>query len=77
MTTFELLYFLREPLKELSKFDIKIGDVEHIAMYMEYKRLSTTNAKKDYIITKLVKKYHLSERTITRIVTRLSKDVKV
>lgn len=77
MTAFELLYFLREPLKELSKFDIKISDVEHIALYMDYKRLSNTDAKKDYIKAKLVKKYHLSESTINRIIRKFSRDVNV
>ena len=77
MTAFELLYFLREPLKELSKFDIRISDVEHIAMYIDYMNLCKTNAKKDYIKSKLAKKYHLSESTINRTIKKLSKNVKM
>lgn len=77
MFGYELVEILQEPLKRMSEIDIKATDHKHVPMCHEYKKLVAKGAKKDYIKAKLAHKYGISESTVSRILTRLTKQVKL
>ncbi len=76
MTAFELLNFLRKPIKSLSECDIKMEDHKYIDMYLEFKQMEAEKEKKEYIKKMLSNKYCMSESSVIRIVRRFDKQVK-
>ena len=73
----DLMKFCEKVMKSLSKVGVKTSDCQHIGMYNEYKELERQGVKKEYIRAVLSGRYHISESTIYRIVTRLDKQVKI
>lgn len=76
MTAFDLVFMMRDFMKRMSNFDIKMNDYKHIDMFQEYKRLEGQGAKKEYIKAELSHKYGISESTVNRIIRRLDKTFK-
>ena len=76
MKAYELIEILYEGMKRMSEVSIKMEDYKHLPMYLEYNELVAQNAKKQYIKAKLAHKYNMSERTVYRIITRMTKCVR-
>lgn len=76
MTAFELLNFLRKPIKSLSECDIKMEDHRYIDMYLEFKQMEAEKEKKEYIKRLLANKYCMSESSVVRVIRRFDKLVK-
>lgn len=76
MTAFELLNFLRKPIKSLSECDIKMEDHRYIDMYLEFKQMEAEKEKKEYIKRLLANKYCMSESSVVRVIRRFDKLVR-
>lgn len=51
--------------------------VKYLEMYKDYTRLTAEGHKKAYIMQYLADEYSISERTIYRVIDRLSVDVSI
>lgn len=59
----------------LNENGVRIEDVQYLDMYRDYKRLSADGLKQTYIVAHLSTEYDIPERTIYRVIARLSKPV--
>lgn len=59
----------------LNENGVRIEDVQYLDMYRDYKRLSADGLKQTYIVAYLSEEYDIPERTIYRVIARLSKAV--
>lgn len=59
----------------LNENGVRIEDVQYLDMYRDYKRLSADGLKQTYIVAHLSEEYDIPERTIYRVIARLSKPV--
>lgn len=57
----------------LHKNEVMVTDFKHIDVYEEYLRMKGEGAKVTYIVAILSAKYNLGERTLYRLISRMSK----
>lgn len=77
MMAIELIKFCSKILKSLSEVDVRINDYHHIEMYDKYVRMVGAGYKKEYVKRYLAETYNTSESSVTRIVSRFSRSVKI
>ena len=77
MMAFEILQLNKKVLETMSTASIEVGDVKHIPMIEEYRRLYSEGHKMTYIMTYLSDEYNLSERQVYRVVNRLTKKIEL
>lgn len=75
MKAYELLYINRNTLRIMSEMSLDASDIKYLEMYKDYTRLTAEGHKKAYIMQYLADEYSISERTIYRVIDRLSVDV--
>lgn len=68
----ELVKFNRGMMKFLSENGIRISDYRYTELYDDYARMVRNHEKKEYIYAVLSEKYDIPQRTLRRIVNRLS-----
>lgn len=61
--------------RALARAGVKIGDIRHIPLWLDYERLRGDGFKVAYIVAYLCDVYAVSERTVYRIVRRFGRDV--
>lgn len=76
MKVIDLLFLGRNLLKIMSKNDIKASDEFFVDIYDEFQQMRENGEKFSVAVMVLSMKYGVSERTISRAIKRLSKDVK-
>lgn len=76
MKVIDLLFLGRNLLKIMSKNDIKASDEFFVDIYDEFQQMRENGDKFSVAVMVLSMKYGVSERTISRAIKRLSKDVK-
>lgn len=74
-TVAELLYLNERYFQLLHENGVRIEDVQYLEMYRDYMRLSADGLKQSYIVAHLSSEYDIPERTIYRVIARLSKAV--
>ena len=74
MKAYELLYINRNTLRIMSEMSLDASDIKYLEMYKDYTRLTAEGHKKAYI---MADEYSISERTIYRVIDRLSVDVSI
>ena len=74
MKVVELLKIGGELLKLMSKHDVLRDDYRYVPMFEEYQNLRRNGLKHHAAITMLSNEYHVSTRTIERIIKRLKCD---
>ena len=74
MKVVELLKIGGELLKLMSKHDVLRDDYRYVPMFEEYQNLRRNGLKHHAAITMLSDEYHVSTRTIERIIKRLKCD---
>ena len=77
MKAYELLCVNKNMLKLMAESSLDIADIKYLEMYKDYQRLSSEGHKKAYIMQYLSDEYNISERTIYRVIDRLSVDIPV
>lgn len=77
MKAFELLYVNKNILEMMSNSSLDVSDIKYLEMYRVYQRLVEEGYKKAYIMQYLSEEYTISERTIYRVIDRLSVDVAI
>lgn len=77
MKAYELLYINRNTLRIMSEMSLDASDIKYLEMYKDYTRLTAEGHKKTYIMQYLAGEYSISERTIYRVIDRLSVDVSI
>ena len=77
MKAYELLYINRNTLRIMSEMSLDASDIKYLEMYKDYTRLTAEGHKKAYIMQYLADEYSISERTIYRVIDRLSVDVSI
>lgn len=73
MTTYEILKVNESVLRALNQNKIDAKYVEHLSLYDDYSRLKLEGHKVTYIIRHLADEYELNERSVFRIIKRMSK----
>ena len=74
-TVAELLHLNERYFQLLHENGVRIEDVQYLDMYRDYKRLAADGLKPTYIVAHLSSEYDIPERTIYRVIARLSKPV--
>lgn len=74
-TVAELLNLNERYFQLLNDNGVRIEDVQYLDLYRDYKRLSADGLKQSYIVAHLSDEYDIPERTIYRVIARLSKPV--
>jgi hypothetical protein len=74
MKVVELLKIGGELLKLMSKHDVLRDDYRYVPMFEEYQNLRRNGLKHRAAITMLGDEYHVSTRTIERVIKRLKGD---
>ena len=77
MKAYELIYINRNTLRIMSEISLDVSDIKYLEMYKKYTRLTAEGHKKAYIMKYLSDEYNISERTIYRVIDRLSVDVSI
>ena len=77
MKAYELLYINRNTLRIMSEMSLDASDIKYLEMYKDYTRLTAEGHKKAYIMQYLADEYSISDRTIYRVIDRLSVDVSI
>lgn len=72
MTTYEILKMNKSLLQTLSKNGVSVNDVNYLNMFDEFMEMKKQGLKVRYIALTLAEKYNLSDRSIFKIVKRLS-----
>lgn len=72
MTTYELLRINESLLQTLSKNGVSVNDVNYLEVFDEFMKMKEQGMKVRYIALSLADKYGLSDRSIFKIVKRLS-----
>lgn len=76
MEAYKLLFLVRDLVKTMSEIGIKMDDYKYIGLCQEYNELISQGEKKEYARTILSKKYSVSESTVFRIISRMTKPIK-
>ena len=74
-TIADLLYLNERYFHLLNENGVRIEDVQYLPLYRDYKRLQADSLKQSYIVAHLSEEYDIPERTIYRVIARLSKPV--
>ena len=77
ITTYKLLSINKTLLEVLVNASIDASDVKYLKMYEDYLRLVEEGHKMTYIVRYLSDEYDIAERTIYRIVDKLSSDIEI
>ena len=64
-------------MEMMSKVGIKADDHKHVELFDEYMRMRKDGIKVSYIEAVLAEKHRVSPRTISRIVCRFKRHVKI
>lgn len=75
MKVFEIIDFLKGPLKKLADAGITSVDYRLAEMYKEYIRLKTEGLKVSYIVSYLSDQYGMSERSIYSALKKMERDI--
>lgn len=75
MKAYELLSINKKMLDLMASMSIDISDLKYLELYSEYTKLLDEGHKKTYIMQYLSEEYGASERTIYRVIDRLSAEV--
>lgn len=75
MKAAKLLKIGAEILKMMSENDLRVKDVQHLDLYVEYKKARENHVKYNAIIYDLSLRYNISESTVKRIIRRFERDV--
>lgn len=75
MNVYEFLSTHRSVLETIQSLPANPSDVKYIELYKDYVRLTQEGHKKVYILQYLSDEYKVDERTIYRIVKRLSANI--
>lgn len=77
ITVYDFLAINKSMLEVLSMLPIDIRDVKYLDLYKDYMRLASEGHKKTYIMQYLSDEYNVNERTIYRVIKKLSTEVEV
>lgn len=77
MKMYEVLYFNRELLDRLSAMGIRCEDSKYVDLYIDYTEFRGVGHKKTYIVAVLAERYHISERKVYAVLSRLEGDCKI
>lgn len=81
MTTYELLKVnenLISMMRQLmQKYGVKVSDIGYLEMYKEYLRMVDEGHKITYIIAFLSDEYSISQRTVYRMIIKLSSSIEM
>lgn len=72
MTTYEILKMNKSLLQTLSKNGVSVNDVNYLNVFDEFMEMKKQGLKVRYIALTLAEKYGLSDRSIFKIVKRMS-----
>lgn len=75
MQAIELIKFCAESMKAMSKVGIRMDDCRYLTLWREYRDLMEQHHKKTYAVALLSARHNISERTLARILKRLSSEV--
>lgn len=75
--TYKLISMNKTMLEVLANASIDTSDVKYLDMYEDYLRLINEGHKVTYIVRYLSDEYNIAERTIYRIVDKLSSDIDI
>ena len=75
MTHYELLKSTESALKMMQANDVCIDNVRHIEVYEQLRRMEREGHKKTFIIAYLCEQYGVSEATLYRVASRMSRNV--
>jgi thymidylate synthase ThyX len=76
MEAYKMLFLLRDLMKSMSELGIKMDDYKYIGLCQEYNELVSKGEKREYARAVLSRKYSVSESTVFRIITRMTKPIK-
>lgn len=71
----DLLYLNERYFYLLNENGVRIEDVQYIDLFKDYERLTKDGLKQSYIVAHLSDEYNVPERTIYRVIARLSKQI--
>lgn len=71
-----MLFLIRDLAKSMSDIGVKMDDYKYIGLCQEFNELTANGEKREYARAILSKKYSVSESTVFRIISRLSKPIK-
>lgn len=77
MKAYELLYSNKIALEMMASVSVDVSDIKYLEMYKEYLRLINEGHKKTYVMQYLSDEYGYAERTIYRIIDKLSTEVEM
>lgn len=77
MKAYELLSANKIALEIMASVSVDVSDVKYLEMYKEYIRLISEGHKKTYIMQYLSDEYGVTERSIYRIVDKLSTEIEI
>lgn len=74
-TIADLLHLNERYFHLLNENGVRIEDVQYLDLYRDFKRLQKDGLKQSYIVAHLSEEYDIPERTIYRVIARLSKPI--
>lgn len=74
-TVAELLELNERYFQMLVENEVRIEDVSYLPLFRDWQRLSADGLKQTYIVAHLSEEYNVPERTIYRIIARLSRQI--
>lgn len=77
MTTYELLKINERLIMTMQQQTVELSDVRYLDMYKEYLRMVHEGHKKTYIIAFLSDEYRIGQRTLYRVIEKLSAEVPI
>ena len=76
-TAYDILKTNESLLRVLVLNGVNAGDIEHLEMYVDYRRLMSEGHKKTYVVSYLEEQYGCPVPTIYRVVKRMEKRIKI
>lgn len=77
MKAYELLFVNKNVLEMMASMSVDVSDVKYLDLYKDYVRLTSEGHKKTYIMQYLSDEHGVAERTIYRIIDKLSMEVEM
>ena len=77
MTIYELMKVSRSLLDAMRTHGIRVEDCSYLPIFEEYDTMKKQGEKITYIVTYLSEKHNISERTLYRMITNFTKEVKI
>lgn len=75
MKAAKLLKIGAEILKMMSENDLRVKDVQHLDLYVDYQNARKNKVKYNAIVYDLSIRYNISESTVKRIIRRFEREV--